>query len=259
MSSSVRESDLGRILDVVAAAADAPALDWGLPAAVLEQLAALVPCDMVSFCEFDVAARRTYGDQDWAAGDLTTTPDTQDNSANPFFVNYWESLSCSYPSRTGDERSITTISDFYTTHEWHQTRMFAECFRDMGFPFDREVMCCLPTPGTRTRRVLFFRAGGPDFDDRDRIVLGLLRPHLAELHQDLERERSAVPDLTARQMQLLQLVAAGHTNAQIAAALYVSVHTVRKHLENIFQRLQVTSRTAAVARAFPEGVSGETS
>jgi DNA-binding NarL/FixJ family response regulator len=49
---------------------------------------------------------------------------------------------------------------------------------------------------------------------------------------------------------LLRLVAAGYTNAQIGRRLGVSEGTVRKHLENIYARLQVSSRTAAVTRAF---------
>ena len=58
-------------------------------------------------------------------------------------------------------------------------------------------------------------------------------------------------DLTARQWELMRLTAAGLTNAQIAGALFISTATVRKHLENIFARLGVASRLAAVATAFP--------
>jgi DNA-binding NarL/FixJ family response regulator len=50
----------------------------------------------------------------------------------------------------------------------------------------------------------------------------------------------------------LRLVAAGHTNAQIARRLGVTEGTVRIHLQNIYARLQVSSRTAAVTRAFPD-------
>jgi DNA-binding NarL/FixJ family response regulator len=57
--------------------------------------------------------------------------------------------------------------------------------------------------------------------------------------------------LTQRQLELLRLVAEGRTNSQIARRLDISEGTVRKHLENIYQRLDVTSRTAAVLRAFP--------
>ena len=58
-----------------------------------------------------------------------------------------------------------------------------------------------------------------------------------------------------RYWELLCLVAVGHTNAQIARRLDVTEKTVGKHLENIYTRLQVSSRTAAVTRAFPDGTT----
>jgi DNA-binding NarL/FixJ family response regulator len=61
-----------------------------------------------------------------------------------------------------------------------------------------------------------------------------------------------VPQLTPRQWELLRQVAGGHTNAQIARRLGVAEGTVRIHLQNIYGRLQVSSRTAAVTRAFPD-------
>ncbi|MFF7131334.1 helix-turn-helix transcriptional regulator [Streptomyces sp. SAI-149] len=50
----------------------------------------------------------------------------------------------------------------------------------------------------------------------------------------------------------VRCVAVGMSTAQIAEQLVVSPSTVRKHLENAFGRLGVSSRTAAVARVFPE-------
>jgi len=99
--------------------------------------------------------------------------------------------------------------------------------------------------------VIFYRGPGPDFDGRDRLLLSLLRPHLNECYQELGRRRRAAPALTSRQWELLHLLAAGHSNTEIARQLVVSVSTVRKHLENIFTRLGVTNRTAAIAKAFP--------
>ena len=58
--------------------------------------------------------------------------------------------------------------------------------------------------------------------------------------------------ITPRQSDLLRLVADGHTNAQVARRLGLSEGTVRTHLENIYGRLRVSSRTAAVLRAFPD-------
>ena len=50
-----------------------------------------------------------------------------------------------------------------------------------------------------------------------------------------------------------RLIAAGHTNAKIARQLGITEGTVRSHLEDIYARLQVSNRAAAVARAFPAG------
>jgi len=72
-------------------------------------------------------------------------------------------------------------------------------------------------------------------------------------HGCLDTGRRQQPDaeLTSRQRQVLDLVAAGYTNAQIARRLGIAEGTVRKHLENIYRRLQVSSRTAAITRALP--------
>ncbi|GAA2474209.1 helix-turn-helix transcriptional regulator [Terrabacter carboxydivorans] len=54
------------------------------------------------------------------------------------------------------------------------------------------------------------------------------------------------PELTPRQWEILREVAAGATNQQVGHRLGVSEATVRKHLEHVFERLQVASRTEAV-------------
>jgi DNA-binding NarL/FixJ family response regulator len=56
--------------------------------------------------------------------------------------------------------------------------------------------------------------------------------------------------LTAREVEVLRLVASGRSNAEIAAALVISEHTVARHLQNIFGKLGVSTRTAAAAYAF---------
>jgi DNA-binding CsgD family transcriptional regulator len=56
--------------------------------------------------------------------------------------------------------------------------------------------------------------------------------------------------LSARELEVLRHVAAGKTNREIAAELVVSEHTVARHLQNIFAKLGVSSRTAATAYAF---------
>jgi ATP/maltotriose-dependent transcriptional regulator MalT len=56
--------------------------------------------------------------------------------------------------------------------------------------------------------------------------------------------------LTAREVQVLRLVAAGRSNRAIAAELAISEHTVARHVQNIFAKLDVPSRSAATAFAF---------
>jgi len=60
----------------------------------------------------------------------------------------------------------------------------------------------------------------------------------------------AAGGLTAREVEVLRLVAAGKSNREIATALIVSTHTVRRHLQNIFDKIGVSSRAAATAFAF---------
>lgn len=93
-----------------------------------------------------------------------------------------------------------------------------------------------------------------DFDERDRLLLALLRPHLAAAYRRSVERRTAGTSLTARQRAVLHLVARGCSNDEIAARLVVAPGTVRKHLDNVFRQLGVSSRAAAVARAFPDGV-----
>jgi len=61
-------------------------------------------------------------------------------------------------------------------------------------------------------------------------------------------------DLTARELQILELLAQGSTNKQIGTALDISDNTVRHHVNNIMEKLQVSDRTEAVATAIRSGV-----
>jgi DNA-binding CsgD family transcriptional regulator len=78
-------------------------------------------------------------------------------------------------------------------------------------------------------------------------------PDLARL-DELCQPDSPVGGLTGREVEVLVLVAAGKTNRQIAAELVISEHTVRRHLQNIFGKLDLTSRAAATAYAYRHGL-----
>jgi DNA-binding NarL/FixJ family response regulator len=69
-----------------------------------------------------------------------------------------------------------------------------------------------------------------------------------ELSSVNSRDRKA-ETLTAREIEVLQLLAFGHTNKDIAEQLFISPDTVKTHLEHIFEKLGISDRTAAVAEA----------
>jgi DNA-binding NarL/FixJ family response regulator len=64
----------------------------------------------------------------------------------------------------------------------------------------------------------------------------------------------ALPELTARERDILGLIAQGHSNAIIAARLFVSPNTVRNHITHIFAKLQVADRAQAIVRARKAGL-----
>ena len=73
----------------------------------------------------------------------------------------------------------------------------------------------------------------------------LPRPTVAEL---------AFPELTEREREILDLIAQGHSNAEIAARLVLSLKTVQNHVSNIFSKLQVADRAHAIVRARDAGL-----
>jgi ATP/maltotriose-dependent transcriptional regulator MalT len=75
-------------------------------------------------------------------------------------------------------------------------------------------------------------------------------PDLARVEALSRRAAASAGGLTARELEILRLVAAGQTNREIATTLVISDHTVRRHLQNIFAKLGVPSRAAATAFAF---------
>jgi DNA-binding CsgD family transcriptional regulator len=233
---------------------DVPAGE-GLPLSLLADLMGQIRCDGISLERHDSGRQETGFLQLIPVVHSCVAPDLQP----VHWQHYWDCQYCSYPDRTGDLHSITKITDFYSARQWHSTGMYTDVYRPQGVEHDLQL--CLPDPAGlsaapgRTLRLDFFRGSGPDFSERDRAVLTLLRPHLHQACLVAERRRHPVPRLTPRQTELLHLVAAGHTNTQIARRLGISEGTVRTHLENIYERLQVSSRTAAVIRAFPGRVA----
>ncbi len=115
------------------------------------------------------------------------------------------------------------------------------------------VWLWLPAPEERLlRRISFASEKRGGIDDRQVRILELLTPHFVQLYRRAAARRGSpaeVHGLTAREHEIMALVRDGKTNKEIAQILWLSPKTVGKHLENVFEKLDVTNRTAA-ARVF---------
>ncbi len=58
--------------------------------------------------------------------------------------------------------------------------------------------------------------------------------------------------LSARELEILQYLAKGYRYKEMASMLFISIETVRKHIHNIYEKLQVNSRTEALNKAYPK-------
>src|SRR5215472_2134665 len=264
MTTPIRASDqdLRALAAIVSQDRPGPLDDEGLPPSLLADLMGQIRCDEISLERWD-SGRQAWsllqGIQAPSDHEFTAYHDLNPAGLEHMWACHWDCQACSYPDRTGDLRSVVKPSDFYSARQWHSTGMYSDILRPQRY--EHNLQLCLPDAAglsaepERTVRLYLFRGPGPEFSERDRALLVLLRPHLHQAYLDAERRRRPVPQLTPRQNDLLRLVAAGHTNTQIARRLGISEGTVRTHLENIYARLGVSSRTAAVTRAFPDRVA----
>jgi DNA-binding NarL/FixJ family response regulator len=84
------------------------------------------------------------------------------------------------------------------------------------------------------------------------VALG--KPYFTEGLAEKLTLRRQQENLTARELAVLELVAAGRSNKEIMAALHISLSTVKLHLQNIFGKLGAQDRTQATALAFQRGI-----
>lgn len=152
---------------------------------------------------------------------------------------------------------VLTISDFISDREFRRGGLYAEICKPLGV---RAVMKVFLPTGAATGASLIFDTARSGFTDSDRLAMQRLIPHLVQLRRNANARkaylalldstaaaRTRLQRLTARERVVLARAATGETNAMIAQALFVSPGTVRKHLEHIFDKLEVRTRTEAAA------------
>ena len=94
---------------------------------------------------------------------------------------------------------------------------------------------------------------------REELVAAITAVSLGRKYfpRDVEQyivERQSHYDLGVRELEVLEMVAKGLTNKEIAQVLHISQYTVRNHISHICSKLEVTDRTEAVAVALQKGV-----
>ena len=246
----LRTGDGDAILRVVADALhDEPGP--GFPWALFDGLAALLGRNTLLSYQVYAPLRREWVFEQ-AVEDPTVRecwPDVEAvDPGDPIFDLWWSDEMCSYPQRSGDLRSILQTSDFFPTLRETRSRP-AKAQGDCEFP--SRMSMSLPAPPGLVRRIVFGRREWPGFDERDRQIAALLRPHVQDIWLDAERRRAVIPQLTPREWEVLALVDAGLSHAEIAARLVVATSTVHKHMEHVRERLGVSTAAAAAAIALP--------
>ena len=241
---SVSETDLRRLMDVLDAARCGEPGEL-LPSFVLTDLADVFDCSDVCVSMLDPYRHIWGGIQhpDWLE-------EYDEEVREVFWPGFWEAYS--HPQRSGDFVSVTRRTD--RLPGVHRGPRWVAMQEASGAdPNDRGFGATVPLSpeGSVDRRVQFWRDEGPDFSERDVLLLSLMRPHLMVMFDRQKASRSGLPVLTSRQWEILRLVAGGATNGQIAHALALSEGTVRKHLENTYARLGVNSRIEALAKTSP--------
>jgi DNA-binding CsgD family transcriptional regulator len=165
---------------------------------------------------------------------------------------------------------VETMSDYTPLKALKRREVYDCVYR----PIHIDHFMAITVAATVHRRaVLLLDRDRGEFTDDERALGQLLIPPLARVHRSIgARERLAarvrelehalrevprpraspdgVSELTPRELEVLEHVAAGRTDREIAALLYVSVRTVQKHLEHVYDKLGVTTRTAAAMLVF---------
>lgn len=239
------QRDLRNALEFVHAASS---IDASEPFAqpTLDLLARVIPGEFVSYSEWDISE----------APRLKMAVEHPVVSIPADVAEARREYCCSYPLsvvRHSSEIRALKISDFLSLRELHRLDYYDSVLRP--FRIEHQMRLWVSAPARAARFFCFDRLRSQrDFSERDRGLLDLLRPFLVAIRERFELRYAERPTngaaLTEREGEILRWVARGKTNQEIASLLFVSPHTVRKHLENAYAKLGVHTRTAAIACAF---------
>jgi DNA-binding CsgD family transcriptional regulator len=231
-------------LDAIARGGDGTA---AFAASGVRALPRLVPSDLtlLSSCDLAVGRRRIAGIPPDRVGVALRDAFDRRLAEHPLVV--------AYRCRPGP--ATCRLSDAIGMRAFLDSALYAEYYRPLGV---RHAVA-VPLHADRRRVVSFvLHRDGPPYSVAERTLLDLARPQLAALYRlaTLVDARIGPPvtaplpaGLTPREREVVAWLGAGKTNREIAAILDASPRTVEKHLEHVYVKLGVETRTAAVMRA----------
>jgi DNA-binding CsgD family transcriptional regulator len=230
-----RATDLRRTLAVTEPLLERDRAD-PFPSESLEALRSLVGAEAVGYCE-----------SPWTVGfggyELATRPPP---SWLPDALRVTALQDPTHPVFCGTATRPVAVSDFVTARELRRREVYDAIWKPLGVSDSLRLYLASPDG---TARFFFFDRSKRGFSDRSRRLLGVLRP-------TLEHARGTWPaaapvaqaELSAREREIMHWVGLGLTNDEVARRLWLSPHTVRTHLQHIYRKLGVRTRTEAAAR-----------
>jgi DNA-binding CsgD family transcriptional regulator len=241
---ALRRRELEDALELVHAASSANSAD-PFPQPVVELFARVVPGDSLAYYEWDLNARER-------PQLLVEAPSV---ARLPGVAEAVYHYCASYPLsnlRLATASRPCRLSDFASRRTLHRLDYYHYVLRPSGI--EHQTRLFLSAPPAKSRVFYFNRARTDrDFADHELSLLQLLRPFFVAIRDRFEFRKQRLSlqtdDLTDREREILEWVAVGKTNQEIAEILWVAPSTIRKHLENVYAKLGVHTRTAAVARA----------
>lgn len=235
----ISTADYRAVLEFVHVAAESDGPD-PFPENVLAHLRQLIPCDTVSYGEFDPDRMGYRAAPRWAGEPAGMWTDT--------ILEAFQALRGQYPHPPSHLAAVLRWSDGLSRRALRRLELYWEVTHPLGC--EHVLTLWLHDGATILGGLAFDRFRG-DFRDRDLTVLEFLLPHLVRVaRRAAEHLPAAAASLTPREREILAWVARGNTNQEIAAVLQLAPGTIRKHLDNIYEKLDVPNRTAAVTRAY---------
>ena len=242
--------DAQRLDAVLEVTADPTATGEPLLQSIAEVLADAAHADAVTIFDLDADHRSSR----WLAAAVRDGSDDTDEPA--VMELFWDAYPASVCSWT-DARSpwfgkiparspLAPESVYPTWRAFQESRIMRTYGREVGL--GHYVLVPLSSDPSVTRRMLVNRpADDVAFTDDELRMLRLLQPHVDASVGRAITGRSGEELLTARELEILGYIRGGRSTQDIAAALWLSPRTVRKHLENVYTKLGVHSRAEAVA------------